>query len=60
MAMKEDAPGAFLTDLKRTTQRLPTGSAIGNASEEPDGSPFNKLAHHRVKVPASLGFNPLR
>jgi hypothetical protein len=38
MATKEDAPGAFLTDLKRTTQRFPIDNATGSVSGRQSGN----------------------
>ena len=42
--MKEVAPGASLTDGKRTTRLFLTDSETGNASEKQGGSPSKKEA----------------
>ena len=42
MAMKEDVPGASLTDGRQTTQLLLTGNEPGNALEKEDGNPSKK------------------
>lgn len=42
--MKEVAPGASLTDGKRTTRLFLTDSEIGNASEKQGGSSSKKEA----------------
>ena len=43
--MKEDAPGASLTDWRQTTQPYsPTDNETGNALEKSDGSHLNRKA----------------
>jgi hypothetical protein len=42
MAMKEDVPGASLTDGRQITQLLLTGNEPGNALEKEDGNPSKK------------------
>jgi hypothetical protein len=44
MAMKEDAPGASLTDGKQITQLLSTDNEPGSALEKQDGKPSKRRA----------------
>lgn len=51
METKADAPIVFSTDLKPTTQPLPTGSATGSVLERQDGS---QAANERLTIIAAI------